>query len=343
MVSDQPFSSVDIAILSEEAATRGFTPLLTPDTADPMLERLTAPGGPGPAIGDVAADISAPTDDRPFFFQMANLGTFFDSAILRDDHTTRPVLILGGLALVVLALAAACIAFPLLVGRQSRDRRENRREELPFYSYFAGIGLGFLLIEVAQLQRLSIFLGHPTYGLTVSLFSVLVFSGIGSLLTERFVRTGDRRSQMAPLVVLAVVVVVAGFLTPRVLHATDGWTTPSRIVVAVALLAPLAMAMGMPFAIGMRAASARAGTPTAFLWGINGAASVCASVLGVVIAMFLGISAAFWAGGLAYAMAIASMAVITGRPVHPAQLDDVVDGPGSSVDGTAEVASLAGG
>jgi hypothetical protein len=111
----------------------------------------------------------------------------------------------------------------------------------------------------------------------------------------------------------------------------------------VALLAPLAMAMGMPFAIGMRAASARAGTPTAFLWGINGAASVCASVLGVVIAMFLGISAAFWAGGLAYAMAIASMAVITGRPVRPAQLDDVVDGLGPSVDGAAEVASLAGG
>ena len=65
----------------------------------------------------------------------------------------------------------------------------------PFYTYFAGIGLGFLLIEISQLQRLSIFLGHPTYALTVVLFSVLLSSGIGSMLSERFARPiGRRRS-----------------------------------------------------------------------------------------------------------------------------------------------------
>jgi hypothetical protein len=84
-----------------------------------------------------------------------------------------------------------------------------------------------------------------------------------------------------------------------------------RIFVAVCLLAPLGLVMGMPFAIGMRAASQRPGAPTAFLWGINGAMSVCASVLAVVIALFFGISTAYWAGFLAYGLALGSIIVIS--------------------------------
>ena len=82
-----------------------------------------------------------------------------------------------------------------------------------------------------------------------------------------------------------------------------GATTPVRIATAVAILAPLAFMLGMPFSIGMRVAAGSPETPTAFLWAVNGAASVCASVLGVVIALFFGISAAFWAGALAYVLA----------------------------------------
>jgi hypothetical protein len=124
---------------------------------------------------------------------------------------------------------------------------------------------------------------------------------------------------------LLVVVALSGYFTPQVLGATDGSTTPLRIAVAVALLAPMAFMMGMPFAIGMEAAAARPGMPTAFLWGINGAASVCASVLAVVIALFVGISAAFWAGTLAYGVAAASLAVVEMRRPVPDR-DAAVDG-----------------
>ena len=220
------------------------------------------------------------------------------------------MLILGGLALVVLGTAASCIAIPLLLARRTATDRPSRRRLLPFCAYFGGIGLGFLLIEVSQLQRLSIFLGHPTYALSVVLFAVLVFSGIGSLLTERFVQTHRAVSLVAPLAILIGVVTAAGIATPEVIRAADSATTPVRIATAGALLAPLSLAMGMPFAIGMRAALASPGTPTAFLWGINGATSVCASVLGVVIALFVGISAAFWAGAIAYVLALASMLAI---------------------------------
>jgi hypothetical protein len=85
--------------------------------------------------------------------------------------------------------------------------------------------------------------------------------------------------------------------------------------------------MGMPFAVGMRAAASLPGAPTAFLWGINGAASVCASVLGVVIASFFGISAAFWSGAVAYGLALASMVVITGCSAPAASLETGSRGP----------------
>ena len=79
---------------------------------------------------------------------------------------------------------------------------------------------------------------------------------------------------------------------------------------SIAVLAPVSLLMGMPFVIGMRAAAARTGTPTAFLWGINGASSVCASVIGVLLAIWFRISTAFWVGATAYALATIAMAMI---------------------------------
>ncbi|MDQ3147565.1 MAG: hypothetical protein M3R01_11660, partial [Actinomycetota bacterium] len=197
---------------------------------------------------------------------------------------------------------------------------------VPFYTYFAGIGLGFLLVEVSQLQRLNIFLGHPTYALSVVLFSVLLSSGVGSMLSERFLRRGGATASLAPLAALIVALGIFGIVTPEVIGRMDGATTPVRIAVAVGIIFPLGLLMGMPFAIGMRAASARPGVPTAFLWGINGATSVCASVFGVVISLFFGIAAAFTVGALAYAAALVSLLVITrtGPVGEPAVVEEPV-------------------
>jgi cation transport ATPase len=129
--------------------------------------------------------------------------------------------------------------------------------------------------------------------------------------TERFVRTENPRSLIVPLLVLLGILIVFGLVTPGILTSNDGATTPARVAIAVGMLAPISLVMGMPFVIGMRAASARPGAPTAFLWGINGAASVCASVFGVVIAVFFGISTAFWTGAAVYAVAALSMFFIS--------------------------------
>ena len=328
LVSPEPFSQAATQTLLGEAARLEFTPVLNRDSAiDPTFDALGSPAGPGAAIDDLDEDISAPTDNRPFFFQMADLNTFLRGGGFGDDLSTRPVLVLALLALTVIGLTIACIVIPLLLTTERAAHRGMR----PFYTYFAGIGLGFLLIEISQLQRLSIFLGHPIYALTVVLFTVLLFSGAGSMITERVVRLERPVSMLVPLGLLLLAVIGFGLITPNVIHRMDGATTPVRIATAVGLLAPLSLLMGMPFAIGMRAAAMRPNAPTAFLWGINGATSVCASVFGMVIAVFFGIGAAFWCGFIAYALAAASMVVITrSRPDLSVHLDDVAMTPSQS-------------
>ena len=307
LVSPEAFSSSDVATLTRETERLRFTPVLTAgEASDEHFAALAKPEGPGSAVAAFEEDVSPPTDDRPFFFQMANLNTLLGGEGFASDDSTRPVLVLGLLAATVVGLAFGFIMLPLLL----KTDRASHRGMFPFYSYFAGIGLGFLLVEISQLQRLTVFLGHPTYALTVVLFSLLVFSGIGSMASERLADPARPKLTLVPLGALLVTVAVFGVLTPDVIERMDGATTPARIATAVAILMPLGLLMGMPFAIGMRAASARPGAPTAFLWGINGATSVCASVLAVTIAVFYGISASYWTGLVAYVLAGVSLLAI---------------------------------
>lgn len=324
LVSPDPFTDADVAALGAEVERLDFDAVMTPDSVtDQTFADLAAPGGPGPVVDRFEEDISPPGDNRPFFFQMADIGTLTSGDVLKDTpaaggvSATQPVLVLGLLAVTVLSMASICIALPLVLGRRQRRRvggTASAPGRLPFYMFFGGIGLGFLLVEIAQLQRLSIFLGHPTYALGVVLFAVLLFSGIGSSLSERVVDLTRPRTMLAPLLVLLGVVGFIGVATPMVIDAAESATTPMRILVAVVLLMPLGLLMGMPFSIGMRAAAERPEMPTAFLWGINGATSVCASVGSVVLALFFGISTAYWAGLVAYSIAAVAMAVIIRAP-----------------------------
>jgi hypothetical protein len=174
-----------------------------------------------------------------------------------------------------------------------------------------------LFVEISQLQRLSIYLGNPTAALSVVLFSMLLFSGIGSMLVEVVVRPGRPGLLVAPLGLLLVVLVLFESTTPGILRATEDQTTLVRVGIAVAILFPISLLMGMPFAIGMRAANRRAAAPTAFLWGINGATSVCASVLGTTVSIFFGISTAFAAGVVSYAIALIALSVSNRRRAQP--------------------------
>ena len=304
IVSPKPFSPEDLATLERVARQMQFEVAVAPDqTSDPMFGAILDAKDPAAFAAGYSFDISPPTDNRPFFFQMVRLQDVFKSVSVWEDYLRKPTRVLFSLTIAVLSLTLMAIVLPLAL----TTNRKALKGMLPFFVFFSGIGLGFLLVEVSQLQRLIIFLGHPSYALSVVLFSLLLSSGIGSLATQRLGNPHPRLSTLWPFVPLLALLIVFGFATPLAIDRFDSATTPVRIGVAIAMLVPVGFLMGMPFPIGMKMASLRPQAPTAFLWGINGAMSVCASVLAVLIAMTWGVSTTFWVGCLCYAVALAAL------------------------------------
>jgi spermidine synthase len=310
LVSPSPLSEEDIDALDRAVDEMNFFRIVTPDyVGEELFGEIIGAEDVGSFVDGLPIDISPPTDDQPFFFQMLRLRDVFRSDLPPYKGLTEPVLVLAGLAIAVLVVTLLCIVVPIVL----TTRRASLRGMPPFFLFFAGIGLGFLLVEVSQMQRLNIFLGHPTYGLSVVLFSLLLFSGIGSFITERIAAPGPRALNLLPFLALLGLLLAFGFLTPLLIDRFESSTTPVRILAAVATLAPMGLAMGMPFPIGMKVVSAWPDAPTPFFWGVNGATSVCASVLAVAIALSWGISAAFWVGCACYVAATIGLATAVWR------------------------------
>lgn len=146
-------------------------------------------------------------------------------------------------------------------------------------AYFGSIGLAFLFVEIAFIQRLTLFTGNPLVAVSLSLTAFLVFAGLGSGFSSRL---SGRTSRSAPLIAAAAVAVAL-----VVLHFVNALPDPGRTVLCVALIAPLAFAMGMPFPSALRRLEAE---DIPWAWGINGTASVLASMLATLIAVHFGFS-----------------------------------------------------
>jgi len=302
LVSLAPFSDTDIDKVEAVAKQMQFPILLTPRVAaDPTFADLASGHDLGRVIAGVRWDISPPTDNRPFFFQMGRIGDMFRSArtTLALNEVTDAAHLLGTMLVSFTSLTLLCIVLPLWVA----DKKLTLQSTWPHVLYFAAIGLGFMLIEVSQMERLIIFLGHPTYALSVVLFTLLLSSGLGSYTTHGTGKRSLRRVGAVRLGILVGVLGAFGIFTQRALVAFQDAVTPTRIFVGVGILFPLGFLMGMAFPLGMKAASESEPNLTPWLWGINGATSVCASVLAVVISLYAGISAAFWTGMTCYAVA----------------------------------------
>lgn len=307
LVSPTPLSAEDVHLLERTAERLRFEVVLSPlRAATPEFEALAN----GRSLADVYArfpvNIAPPTDDSPFFFHTLRLRDIFDGALWRtglagDSSNVDAVWALGVLLLTVIVLTILCIVTPLWL---TTDRR-SVSGHTPLFVFFAGIGLGFMLVEVSQMQRLIVFLGHPTYGLSVVLFALLTASGVGSLVAGRFGASGART--MLPLGALVVTLAAFGAATPAAIRMFQADTTPIRVAVAIALLLPIGFLMGTALPLGMRAAATRASALTPWLWGINGATSVLASVVAVAISLHWGIAASFWAGVGCYAVAAAAL------------------------------------
>jgi hypothetical protein len=301
LVSRRPFTEAELAKINRVCAEMGFEVMFTPTMShDDVFPRLTAPDADA-FVASFPLRINAPTDNSPFFFNMLRLRDMFRLDLLdsgKQSNNLKAVATLAVLLGVVSVLTALCIALPLWLSKT--DLAGSHALLL----FFGAIGVGFMLVETSQMQRLIIALGHPTYALSVVLFALLLSSGLGSYLTSAVGADGIGRAGAIRLAALVAVLLLIGAVTPAVVRATMAASTPVRIAAAVGLLFPGGLMMGMAFPLGMKLAASRAAVLTPWLWGVNGAASVLASVLSVCIALSWSISAAFYAGCLAYVVAV---------------------------------------
>ncbi len=195
-------------------------------------------------------------------------------------------------------LVALVFALPLLL---SRKKDADNRQALRRAGYFSCLGLGFMMIEIGLLRRFILFLGHPIYSLAVILFALLIFSGIGSRLSAS--KAGDRSFLKRILLALVLLTPVYCYLLPGLLGGLVGLTLLMRCLIAVILLIPLALLLGMPLPLGI-ALLHPDGSAIPWSWGINGAASVLGTILAVVAAMNFGFNVTILTGAAIYLVAI---------------------------------------
>ena len=291
----QPFSPEEIRQLRDAADRLQFEVLYTPGM-DPSA--LPEEWLEGTAVADYARLITTPnrqafydsyyndirptTDDRPFFFHTTKLRHQLDVAFGRSMLFGNGLSALMTLLAISSGLVAAFLLGPLLlVDRGVR----HPRGWIAWLVYFGALGAGFMLIEVAVLQRFVLLLGHPVYSLTVTLFSLLLGTGLGAAWSRRLRQESLRRSgTIALLVVAAIALIVVGAAAPLVEWAVP-FSRTTRIAISILAIVPMGVALGIPMPTGIRALAERAPDMTAWAWGMNGALSVVGATLAIFIAM----------------------------------------------------------
>jgi len=312
LTSPTPFSDADLAQIRTVSERMGFQLLVLP--GQPVeharlraIADSTSPEELAAAIADPLFDFSAPTDDRPYFFNMLRPGSFRSIGNLPNADvmsraggvvwgniraTATLVALLGITTLLVIGI----IFLPLLVSGLPRMSAGTFAWSL---AYFSLIGGGFMLIQIPLLQRFSVLLGHPVYSFSVILFTMILFAGVGSLLSDRLTLDGRPWPVVIPVAIAALVVVEMLVLQPLI-DATLGLSFALRALAVVGVVAPVATLLGFCFPIGMRLVGEISQEATAWMWGVNGACGVLASILAVVISVSFGISTNLLLAALLY-------------------------------------------
>ena len=295
--------------------------------------KLIALGNPRLFAQHYAYDVAPVTDNAPFFFFTIKTGDVLRGIMAgsgrgMDWRINLGVVVLGMVLVISLVAVLLFLILPLAfaTGKHPRSAQHQARPGYPAYQpqltianrqsampllYFIAIGLGYILAEIAFIQRFVLFLGHPTYALTVVIFLMLLASGAGSLLSRRWLHDPLQVRTASAIVVALLLSYI--WLLPPLLRALVGLPFLLKLIISAAALVPLGLAMGMPFPSGLRALAAsslaadisRDDNAIEWAWALNAASSVLGSVLAMVIAIQFGLSWTLACGAVAYMLALA--------------------------------------
>jgi hypothetical protein len=326
VASSQPVLASELEIVRSFLGQRGFDAVYFPGIRPAELNRynvLPEPvysqlfmdilDDPVSTFADYRFDIRPPTDDHPFFFHffkwrqtpeiLATLGLTWQPFGGSGFFVLVALLILVGLA------SAVFIISPLLLGRIGSARRKPRARywRARVLVYFAALGLAFLFVEIPLAQRFILVLEQPVTALAVVIFTLLLFSGLGSLTVTRWRLAWGLGALITIIAVYPLILEPVSSLALR-------WPEGSRVLLTAVTLAPLGYLMGIPFASGLRLVATVDPDFVPWAWAINGSFSVISAVLAVMMALTWGFSAVLWLGAAAYGVALIVFGRLSERP-----------------------------
>lgn len=325
LLSKEPFSVQDIARLDEIASELQYELAILPGippshqvlndivSATSMKElRLAIAGQP--------LNYEPPTDENPYFFntlRLSQLRVAIDSLDYKESGVLSgnvlATLTLLGLIFSLFVLAMATIVFPLVIKARSEKLTMRSLTILwPGALYFSLIGAGFMFVEIALIQRLSVFLSNPIYALGILLFTIIASTGIGSFASDHLPLTRRPWVYVYPII-MALAIISIAFILPILMSNMITSPIPNKIVASILVIFPLGILMGFFFPMGMRLVRSVDATQTPWYWALNGIFGVLCSALAVFISIYVSISTNFYIAAICYATILISVYALTHR------------------------------
>jgi hypothetical protein len=234
-------------------------------------------------------DVSPATDDRPFFY-------FTDRSI-------------GTLLLIAIAFLVILTLLFIILPIAFHQRMDVSKSNALMLLFFLSIGIGYILIEATLIQKLVLFLGRPSYAFQVVLFTMLFFSGLGSLTTGVMIKREESILGFLLLLLLSISLMVFLYssLIQTFIFTFIHLNSAIKILLTVGLLAPPSFIMGMPFPMGLRLVSQTNPENVIWMYGVNSSGSVLASIIGMFVALVYGFSMALSLGAMMYFFALVTI------------------------------------
>jgi hypothetical protein len=290
--SKSPFTQEEIDFFSSSFAKYGYKPILIPGQVmrEPYSHLLTGKIGLEEFNNLFQTKAYYVTDDSPYFLSYEKPLPAVIQNLLNGS--------------IVIAITFLFIPFAWIWRTNKNNGVEKRQLSITsIIPYFAALGMGFILIELALLQKLILLLGNPTTTFAILLFTLLVSSGSGSLLSSRIIRSGTKNLIFVIAGIVAFGIIYVASLQP-IIYSVIAGSFETKSAVSIAILAPIGLLMGMPLPTGMRLLKANRPEYVPWMWAVNGAFSVLGAVLAVILGIMYGSSTAMLLGILIYLVAL---------------------------------------
>jgi hypothetical protein len=332
IVARAPFTPAELTTLTTTANRLHFTILVSPQSTSkaPVLSQIMAATTPqelNDAVERYPLDLSAPTDDRPFFFnQLRILDPASFGLALTSAGVGRGNLLATITLAIVVTLSTILVLITTILPSLPSIRRVTSRVAAFGSVYFVLIGLGFMFVEIGLIQRISVYLGHPVYGMAIGLFGIVASTGLGSLSSYRLSLLIGLRLQLWA-VTLGLYIILLPYWFPLLINHFAAGSLGVRAVVSLIAIVPSGVLMGFGFPTGMQIVNAIDSRPTPWFWSVNGAAGVLASGIAVLVSIQAAINVTLWCGAACYLL-LGPTAIYLARLRH--SLSGVVAVPAGS-------------